>query len=454
MNRPTTTRRRLLAAGGAASLAALSGCSGLLGDDSGDDSGDNGDSDDGSDGNGDDTGGENASSLGAVPAGTEFLVAVDVQRLLNDDLLAQRLREMGEMDDVVGDVPTVDELLTQVESEFGLDPRGLSTALLFATGGSEQEGGAVIQADWSETGVRDALAAEGTVETTSHQGQTVYETPDAAVGVLPGGGYVVGQSDAVGRSIDAATGNAPSVDNATVTAYERAPDGYIQVAFAPSAETTESVRGGGMGAASELQYGAGALYRGSGARGGEVVMEFDSAGAAEETAAAAEEGLAQFRSEMGPGAGLPPEMSEQLDQLFEETTISQDDTTVAIEVTGGDGWLPLLLSAVAGTFVLGLGSQRGTRGPSAAFGFEYDADAGTVTITHTSGDTIAADQLFVYGGATEGTWSDLGGGTAGSNEVAAGNRLTIDAEPGARIELVWESPDGQSATLGTFTVPG
>jgi hypothetical protein len=34
---------------------------------------------------------------------------------------------------------------------------------------------------------------------------------------------------------------------------------------------------------------------------------------------------------------------------------------------GGDGWLLLVLAAVAGTFVLGLGSQRGTRVPSAAF---------------------------------------------------------------------------------------
>jgi len=434
MTQPTT-RRRLLAAGGAASLTALSGCSGFLGDDGGD-------------------GGGSTDGLDAVPAGTAFLAAVDVQRVLNDDLLEQRLNEMGEMDGTVGEVPTVDQLLDQAESEFGLDPRTLSTALLFATGGSEQEGGAVIQADWSETEIRDALAAEGTVETTSHQGQTVYETPNTAVGVLPGGGYVVGQSGAVRGSIDAATGNAPSVDNATATAYERAPDGYIQAAFAPSPEMTEPVEGGGVGAASELQYGAGALYRGGGTRGGEMVMEFDSAAAAEETAAAAEEGLAQFRSEMGPGVGLPPEMSEQLEQLFEETTISQDDTTVVIEVTGGDGWLLLVLAAVAGTFVLGLGNQQRRPAPQASFTIDYDDSAGTVTITHTSGDTVPADQLFVYGGATEGTWSDLGGGTTGSNEVAAGNRLTIDAEPGSRIEVVWESPDGQSATLATLTVPG
>lgn len=444
MYRPTTTRRRLLAAGGTTSLAALSGCSGLLGDDSGGDSSDS-------------NGGESGGDLDAVPAGTEFLVTVDVQRLLNDGLFAQRLREMGETDDVVGDVPTLDGLLMQVESEFGLDPRGLSTALLFATASGEGSAGAVIQADWSETEIREALAAQGTVESTSHQGQTVYETPDAAIGVLPGRGYVVGQSGAVGRSIDAATGNAPSVDNATVTAYERAPDGYIQAAFAPSAETTESVENGGVVAASELQYGAGALYRGGGTRGGEMVMQFDSADAAEKTAAAAEEGLAQFRSERGPGAGLPPEMSEQLEQLFEETTISQDDTAVAVEVAGGDGWLLLVLAAVAGTFVLGLGSQRGTRVPNAAFEFDYDAGAGAVTITHTSGDAIPADQLVVRGGSLSDSWLALGGsasGTAsGGPAVFAGDSLTVGVEPGTRIELLWESPD-TSAVLATYDVPG
>ena len=73
MTQPPTTRWRLLAAGGAASLAALAGCSGILGDDDSDASGD----------------------LDAVPTDTELLVSVDVQQVLNDDLLASFVLGFG-----------------------------------------------------------------------------------------------------------------------------------------------------------------------------------------------------------------------------------------------------------------------------------------------------------------------------------------------------------------------
>ncbi|PSP61562.1 hypothetical protein BRC73_01240 [Halobacteriales archaeon QH_7_66_37] len=86
-------------------------------------------------------------------------------------------------------------------------------------------------------------------------------------------------------------------------------------------------------------------------------------------------------------------------------------------MTDTDGWLPVVIPAVLTSFVLGLGGQRQQRpAPQAGFEFDYDDAAGTVTITHTAGDTIRAD-------------------------------------PGARIDLVWEGTN-RTVTLGTFTVPG
>jgi hypothetical protein len=286
MTQPPTTRRRLLAAGGAASLATLAGCSGILGDDDSDASGD----------------------LDAMPADTEFIVSVDVQQVLNDDLLAERLREMGEMDGTVGEVPTMDELLQQVESGLGLDLRDVTTALLFATSSGDESGGAVIEADRSESDLEAALENEQPVETTTYQDRTVHETPDAAVGVLSEGQYVVGLPDGVRRSIDAATGNAPSVDNAAATAYEDAPDGYVRFGFAPPADAGEPVAGGG-GAAQDLQRGSGALYAGGGTRGAEIHLEFGSSETAGQTVTAIEAGLARAGSEIS--SGTSPELGQE-----------------------------------------------------------------------------------------------------------------------------------------------
>lgn len=433
MTQPPTTRRRLLAAGGAASLAALAGCSGILGDDDSDASGD----------------------LDAMPADTEFIVSVDVQQVLNDDLLAERLREMGEMDGTVGEVPTMDELLDQVEAELGLDPRGLSTALLFATSSGDESGGAIIEADWSESDLEAALENEQPVETTTYQDRTVHETPDAAVGVLSEGQYVVGLPDGVRRSIDAATGNAPSVDNAAATAYEDAPDGYVRFGFAPPADAGEPVAGG-SGAAQDLQHGSGALSAGGGTRGAEIHLEFGSSETAGQTVTAIEAGLARAGSEIS--SGMSPELGQEFQGILESTDVSQDGSTVTVEMTDTDGWLPVVIPAVLTSFVLGLGSTQQQRpAPQAGFEFDYDDAAGTVTITHTAGDTIRADRLYVYGDAVNGSWPDLGGDASGTADgapgVVAGDSLTVDADPGARVDLIWEGTN-RTVTLATFEVPG
>jgi len=428
-----------------AALAALSGCSGLLGDDDGDSNGDEAAADD----------------LGAVPADAEFLAAVDVGQLLEDDLMAERLQQLGGMDGTVGGTPTVDELVTRLESEWGLDPRGLSTALLFATASGGQSGGAVLRADWSETEFRDALAAEAPVETTSHQGQTVYESPDEAVGVLPDGQYVVGTPEGVRASIDVATGNADSVDGPVRTAYERVPDGYLRVAFAPPEDEAAPITDE-VGAANAPRYGAGTLYRGD-TRGGELVLEFESADGAGETASAIESGLAQFQEQLGaPNSGMPPDLSAELEGLLERTTVSRDDTTVSVEATDGDGWIPVVLSAVAGSFVLGLGGQGGTGSggqpiPQVSFESEWDRDAGTVTITHVAGDTVRADRLSIQDSGPIGTWDELGGSAYttldGEPAVGAGDTVTVDASPGTRYRIVWEGPDGTAGELFSFSIP-
>jgi len=108
--------------------------------------------------------------------------------------------------------------------------------------------------------------------------------------------------------------------------------------------------------------------------------------------------------------------------------------------------ITVILAAVIGTFVLGLGDQLQSTTPSASFGFdtttvEVATDSGgtedvtAVQITHESGETIEASNLQVsVGGApawTEGS-SDAVAKTF-TGEVSAGSTITILAayDPGA-----------------------
>ncbi|ADE01922.1 type IV pilin [Haloferax volcanii] len=118
--------------------------------------------------------------------------------------------------------------------------------------------------------------------------------------------------------------------------------------------------------------------------------------------------------------------------------------------------ITVILAAVIGTFVLGLGDQVGDTAPQASFSFDYDG-AQEITITHESGDSIASDELSVVipSGLTADTVSKKTGSDDSMNagdtivvELAAGDEL----EDGDQVRLVWTSESGSnSATLQTYT---
>jgi len=117
--------------------------------------------------------------------------------------------------------------------------------------------------------------------------------------------------------------------------------------------------------------------------------------------------------------------------------------------------ITVILAAVIGTFVLGLGDQLQTSTPQASFGFETTTetiqssagasateDVTAVRITHESGDSIDANDLSVsVNGApafTEGSSDNAVSGTF-SDTVSAGSSITILAA----------STDSAIATDGT-----
>lgn len=131
--------------------------------------------------------------------------------------------------------------------------------------------------------------------------------------------------------------------------------------------------------------------------------------------------------------------------------------------------ITVILAAVIASFVLGLGNQAGSVSPTANFEFNYNTDDHNVTATHTGGDNVRMDELFVRGteingtsGATHtspnhgteidtstGQWQgDASGDIASNSAVVSGDSAEIEVhEDGIHvIRIVWEDLDGDSSS--------
>ena len=135
--------------------------------------------------------------------------------------------------------------------------------------------------------------------------------------------------------------------------------------------------------------------------------------------------------------------------------------------------ITVILAAVIGTFVLGLGDQVQTTAPQASFNFDYtDGTADALEITHDGGDSITTANLAatISGGSdaditTDQAWdfSTLGvtatdttaGTTATVDETQLSATTTTDLDlSGATVRVVWSGENGDSsATLGKWSGP-
>jgi flagellin-like protein len=140
--------------------------------------------------------------------------------------------------------------------------------------------------------------------------------------------------------------------------------------------------------------------------------------------------------------------------------------------------ITVILAAVIGTFVLGLGGSVQQTAPQASFTFDYTENSGgndDLIITHDGGDSIEPARLnttqsgataTVSGGSlrlADNPWA--GGGTveAGTSvefdetefSATAGNSVSGDLDlSGATIRVVWNSQNGENtATLAKFSGP-
>ncbi|WP_152039793.1 type IV pilin [Salinigranum salinum] len=109
--------------------------------------------------------------------------------------------------------------------------------------------------------------------------------------------------------------------------------------------------------------------------------------------------------------------------------------------------ITVILAAVIGTFVLGLGDQVSESAPQAQFTFENSS--GTLDATHDGGDPVPANTLSV---SVSGTGSEDFTGTHGS-ELTAGDTLTVATglSGDSVVRLVWQSKNSdKTATIAKF----
>ena len=123
--------------------------------------------------------------------------------------------------------------------------------------------------------------------------------------------------------------------------------------------------------------------------------------------------------------------------------------------------ITVILAAVIGTFVLGLGDQVQSTTPQASFGFDTGSanasGAYNVTVTHETGDSIEATSLNVSVNGSTSTWPGSGDVSAGNTfEIgtdAASADLTAWAASGDTIRVIYNSPDSDtSSTLAKRTL--
>jgi len=132
--------------------------------------------------------------------------------------------------------------------------------------------------------------------------------------------------------------------------------------------------------------------------------------------------------------------------------------------------ITVILAAVIGTFVLGLGDQVQSTTPQASFGFSQEnvtygdgVEAETLTVTHETGDTISESNIEVTVGgntafdvasdnSTSIPWSSNGDVSAGSSARVVGY-YTGDAVPD-NVETNWEEGGTLSTTELHAIAPG
>ncbi|WP_128478133.1 type IV pilin [Halorussus pelagicus] len=126
--------------------------------------------------------------------------------------------------------------------------------------------------------------------------------------------------------------------------------------------------------------------------------------------------------------------------------------------------ITVILAAVIGTFVLGLGDRVNQASPSATFSFDYSQSSGNITVdtVHDGGDSVAADQVNVTVGG-QNVYGNGGLVVSSSDnssfpneDITAGDGLTVNSSSfsdGDAVKIIWKaSGSDKTAVIGESEV--
>ena len=125
--------------------------------------------------------------------------------------------------------------------------------------------------------------------------------------------------------------------------------------------------------------------------------------------------------------------------------------------------ITVILAAVIGTFVLGLGDQVQSSAPNANFQFDYNSSASNFTVIHNGGQDIDSEnvEISVESGTSNANWTD-GTGSAGTLSTGSSSEFSYESDSqfgdsgqaGDSVLVIWQSPNGDSSnTIGSSTIP-
>ena len=442
--RRVTRRTALKTGAGAGLLTALTGCL---------DSGSSSDNGDGPSGGG-------GGSVDVVPSNASAVVYLDTGALLDGELVRRSfdraLELVQQQRSAELPIESYEQALSMAESEIGLDPRGLQWAQFFSDP-SGSTAGLLFEAAWSEEEIVSAVESEGpTLTSRSESGHTIYADEEGSEGMvaLADGRFLLAESATIDSVLAVLAGDAEPVSGALADAYA---DTAGMMRFA--ADVSDADLGGDeqLSAVDDATMVSGSLT----ASGDTRTFRMDVSMADSDSAARmAEQANAALTLAEGQLDQYPEveQYIENPEQHLDAVGVTQSGSTVTVTYGGSvdlvaEGGM-LILAAVVGSFVLGIGESTGSTYPQASFNWDYDAGAGTVTITHVSGDSFDGSELFIRGetgnGSIDKTWAEYG-----VNEVAAGSSVTVQSVTDSYdLAIVWTSDDGgDSATLSEFVGP-
>ncbi|MFC6989311.1 type IV pilin [Haloplanus sp. GCM10025708] len=117
--------------------------------------------------------------------------------------------------------------------------------------------------------------------------------------------------------------------------------------------------------------------------------------------------------------------------------------------------ITVILAAVIGTFVLGLGQQVQQTTPQASFTFDYNSTNSSVLVTHEGGATFKTEntaELNVSANGSTATWG-LPVSAGDQILVASGGDVATAVSSGDTIRVIWQGSGDQTSTVGKYTVP-